>query len=220
MSTKQKRFILPEDEIPKYWYNIQADMKTKPMPPLNPKTKEALKPEDLFPIFAKELCRQELNQTDAWIEIPEAVREMYKYYRSTPLVRAYGLEQALGTPAHIYFKNESVSPIGSHKLNSALAQAYYCKEEGITNVTTETGAGQWGAALSYAAKVFGLEAAVYQVKSAIIKSHTAAASCKHSVPRSPLHLLCLPAPVKISLPATPTIRVHWAQPFPKPSSWP
>ena len=164
MSTKQKRFILPEDEIPKYWYNIQADMKTKPMPPLNPKTKEALKPEDLFPIFAKELCRQELNQTDAWIEIPEAVREMYKYYRSTPLVRAYGLEQALGTPAHIYFKNESVSPIGSHKLNSALAQAYYCKEEGITNVTTETGAGQWGAALSYAAKVFGLEAAVYQVK--------------------------------------------------------
>ena len=164
MSTKQKRFILPEDEIPKYWYNIQADMKTKPMPPLNPKTKEALKPEDLYPIFAKELCKQELNQTYAWIEIPEAVREMYKYYRSTPLVRAYGLEKALGTPAHIYFKNESVSPIGSHKLNSALAQAYYCKEEGVTNVTTETGAGQWGAALSYAAKVFGLEAAVYQVK--------------------------------------------------------
>lgn len=119
MSTKQKRFILPEDEIPKYWYNIQADMKTKPMPPLNPKTKEALKPEDLYPIFAKELCKQELNQTYAWIEIPEAVREMYKYYRSTPLVRAYGLEKALGTPAHIYFKNESVSPIGSHKLNSA-----------------------------------------------------------------------------------------------------
>ena len=164
MSTKQKRFILPEDEIPKYWYNIQADMKTKPMPPLNPKTKEALKPEDLYPIFAKELCKQELNQTDAWIEIPEAVREMYKYYRSTPLVRAYGLEKALGTPAHIYFKNESVSPIGSHKLNSALAQAYYCKEEGVTNVTTETGAGQWGASLAYAARLFGLEAAVYQVK--------------------------------------------------------
>ena len=101
MSTKQKRFILPEDEIPKYWYNIQADMKTKPMPPLNPKTKEALKPEDLYPIFAKELCKQELNQTYAWIEIPEAVREMYKYYRSTPLVRAYGLEKALGLP-HIF----------------------------------------------------------------------------------------------------------------------
>lgn len=128
MSNKQKRFLLPEDEIPRYWYNIQADMKNKPLPPLNPRTKEPLKPEDLYPIFAEELCRQELNQTDAWIEIPEEVREMYKYYRSTPLVRAYGLEEALGTPAHIYFKNESVSPIGSHKLNSALAQAYYCKK--------------------------------------------------------------------------------------------
>ena len=96
-------------------------MVNKPMPPLHPGTKQPLKAEDLYPIFAKELCHQELNQTDAWIEIPEEVREMYKYYRSTPLVRAYGLEKALGTPAHIYFKNESVSPIGSHKLNSALA---------------------------------------------------------------------------------------------------
>ena len=164
MSNKQKRFILPEDEIPKYWYNIQADMKNKPMPPLNPATREPLKPEDLYPIFAKELCHQELNQTDTWIEIPEEVREMYKYYRSTPLVRAYGLEKALGTSAHIYFKNESVSPIGSHKLNSALAQAYYCKKEGVSNITTETGAGQWGASLAYAASLFGLEAAVYQVK--------------------------------------------------------
>lgn len=164
MEQKQKRYFLPEDEIPRYWYNIQADMVNKPMPPLNPATKQPLKPEDLYPIFSEELSRQELNQTDAWIEIPDEVREMYKYYRSTPLVRAYGLEKALGTPAHIYFKNESVSPIGSHKLNSALAQAYYCKKEGVTNITTETGAGQWGAALSYAAKVFGLEAAVYQVK--------------------------------------------------------
>ncbi len=161
---KRKRYFLAEDEIPHYWYNIQADMVNKPMPPLNPATHQPLKPEDMFPIFAEELCRQELNQTDAWIEIPEEVREMYKYYRSTPLVRAYGLEKAIGTPAHIYFKNESVSPIGSHKLNSALAQAYYCKKEGVTNITTETGAGQWGAALAYAAKVFGLEAAVYQVK--------------------------------------------------------
>ena len=164
MSDKQKRFFLKENEIPTHWYNIQADMKNKPMPPLNPATKKPLKAEDLYPIFAKELCHQELNQTDAWIEIPEEVRDMYKYYRSTPLVRAYGLEKALGTPAHIYFKNESVSPIGSHKLNSALAQAYYCKKEGVTNITTETGAGQWGAALAYAARVFGLEAAVYQVK--------------------------------------------------------
>lgn len=164
MSTKQKRFMLPEDEIPKFWYNIQADMKHKPMLPLNPRTKTPMTVEEMSQIFSKTASEQELNQTDAWIEIPEPVREMYKYYRSTPLVRAYGLEKALGTPAHIYFKNESVSPIGSHKLNSALAQAYYCKQEGVTNVTTETGAGQWGAALSYAAKVFGLEAAVYQVK--------------------------------------------------------
>ena len=164
MSNNQKRFILPEDEIPRYWYNIQADMVTKPLPPLNPATREPLKAEDLFPIFAKELCRQEMNQTDAWIEIPDEVRDMYKYYRSTPLVRAFGLEKALGTPAHIYFKNESVSPMGSHKLNSAIPQAYNCKQEGVTNVTTETGAGQWGASLAYAARLFGLEAAVYQVK--------------------------------------------------------
>ena len=161
---KQKRYFLSEADLPKQWYNIQADMVNKPMPLFNPATKEPLEAEDLFPIFAKELCRQELNQTDRWIDIPEKVREMYAYYRSTPLVRATGLEKALDTPAHIYFKNESVSPVGSHKLNSALAQAYYCKEEGVKNVTTETGAGQWGTALAYAAKLFGLEAAVYQVK--------------------------------------------------------
>ena len=138
---KQKRYFLNEADLPKQWYNIQADMVNKPMPLLNPATRQSLTPEDLYPLFAKELSRQELNQTDRWIDIPEKVREMYAYYRSTPLVRAYGLEEALGTPAHIYFKNESVSPVGSHKLNSALAQAYYCKEEGVTNVTTETGAG-------------------------------------------------------------------------------
>ena len=164
MKEKQKRFFLPESEIPTQWYNIQADMVNKPLPPLHPATKEPLKAEDLFPIFAEELARQEMNQTDAWIDIPEEVRDMYKFYRSTPLVRAYGLEKALGTPAHIYFKNESVSPVGSHKLNSALPQAYYNKKQGVTNITTETGAGQWGAALSYAARVFGLECAVYQVK--------------------------------------------------------
>ena len=161
---KTKRFFLQENELPTQWYNIQADMINKPMPLLNPATREPLKPEDLYPIFAEELCRQELDHTHRYIDIPEPVQEMYRYYRSTPLVRAYGLEKALDTPAHIYFKNESVSPVGSHKLNSAIAQAYYCKQEGVTNVTTETGAGQWGTALSYAAKVFGLEAAVYQVK--------------------------------------------------------
>ena len=164
MSTKQKRFFLTEEEIPTQWYNIQADMPNKPLPPLNPKTKEPMTADDLSVVFARECSEQELNVTDRWIDIPEEVREKYKNYRSTPLVRAYDLEKAIGTKSHIYFKNESVSPIGSHKINSALAQAYYCKQEGVTNVTTETGAGQWGAALSYAAKVFGLEAAVYQVK--------------------------------------------------------
>lgn len=162
MSTK--KFLLQEKDIPTAWYNIVADMQNKPLPPLNPATKKPLTEEDLYPLFAKEIARQEMNQTDAWIEIPGEVREMYKNWRPTPLVRAYGLEKALDTPAHIYFKNESVSPVGSHKLNSAIAQAYFCKKEGITNITTETGAGQWGAALSYAAKVFGLELAVYMVK--------------------------------------------------------
>lgn len=161
---KQKRFFLPESEIPTQWYNIQADLKTKPELMLNPVTRKPVTVDDLSQIFCRACAEQELNTTDTWIDIPEAVREMYTFYRPSPLVRAYGLEEALGTPAHIYFKNESVSPIGSHKLNSALAQAYYCKQEGVTNVTTETGAGQWGAALSYAAKVFGLECAVYQVK--------------------------------------------------------
>ncbi len=160
----QKRFLLPESELPTRWYNIQADMPNKPLPPIHPVTKQPVGVDDLSHIFAHECAVQELDTEHAWIDIPQPVLEMYKYYRSTPLVRAYALEQALGTPAHIYFKNESVNPLGSHKLNSALPQCYYCKQEGVTNVTTETGAGQWGAALSYAAKVFGLECAVYQVK--------------------------------------------------------
>lgn len=161
---KQKKFILQEDQIPTQWYNIQADMVNKPLTPLNPKTKQPVTVEDLSRIFATECCKQELDMVNPWVDIPEEVQEKYRNYRSTPLVRAYGLEEALGTPAHIYFKNESATPLGSHKVNSALPQCYYCKQEGTTNVTTETGAGQWGAALSYAAKVFGLEAAVYQVK--------------------------------------------------------
>lgn len=160
----QKRYLLPESELPTQWYNIQADMPNKPQPPLNPQTREPVGVDDLSRIFARECAKQELDTEHAWIDIPAPVLEMYKYYRSTPLVRAYALEQAIGTPAHIYFKNESVNPLGSHKLNSALPQCYYCKQEGVTNVTTETGAGQWGAALSYAAKAFGLECAVYQVK--------------------------------------------------------
>ncbi|WP_165020330.1 TrpB-like pyridoxal phosphate-dependent enzyme [Dysgonomonas sp. ZJ279] len=158
-----KKILLSENDIPKQWYNIVADMKTKPLPPLNPKTKEVINPADLEPIFAKELIGQELSQ-ERWIDIPDEVRELYKIWRPTPLVRATGLEKALGTPAHIYFKNEGVSPIGSHKLNSALPQAYYNKKQGIKRLTTETGAGQWGTALSFAASVFGLELDVYMVK--------------------------------------------------------
>jgi len=161
---KQKKFILQESEIPTQWYNILADMTEKPMPPIHPATKQPLTAEDLAHIFPEECAKQELNMTDRFIDIPEEVLDKYRFYRSTPLVRAYELERALGTPAHIYFKNESTNPLGSHKINSALPQCYYAKQEGTTNVTTETGAGQWGAALAYAAKIFGLECAVYQVK--------------------------------------------------------
>ncbi len=159
-----KKFLLSEKDIPQAWYNVVADMKQKPLPLINPATHKPLTEDDLSPLFSREAASQELNTTDRWIEIPDEVREMYRIWRPTPLVRARGLEKLLDTPAHIYFKNESVSPVGSHKLNSAIAQAYYCKTEGVTNITTETGAGQWGAALSLAAKHFGLELAVYMVK--------------------------------------------------------
>ena len=164
MNEDSKKFLLQEKEIPEAWYNVVAEMPNKPRLMLNPATKQPLTAEDLFPLFSEEASRQEMNTADTWIEIPEEVRDMYKIWRPTPLVRARGLEKALDTPAHIYFKNESVSPVGSHKLNSAVPQAYYCKQQGVTNITTETGAGQWGAALSLAAKHFGLELAVYMVK--------------------------------------------------------
>lgn len=164
MMSKRKKYLLDEEQLPTQWYNIQADMPTKPLPPLNPATRKPMNADDLSHIFSKECSRQELDVEHAWIDIPEEVQDKYRFYRSTPLVRAYALEKVLATPAHIYFKNESVNPLGSHKINSAIPQCYYCKQEGITNVTTETGAGQWGAALSYAASVYGLSAAVYQVK--------------------------------------------------------
>lgn len=159
-----KRFILSENEIPTQWYNIVADMQNKPMLPLNPQNRQPLTVDDMAHIFTREASKQELNQTDRWIEIPDEVRDLYKNYRATPLVRATGLEKALDTPAHIYFKNESVSPVGSHKLNSAIPQAYYAKVEGIKNLTTETGAGQWGTALTYAGKAFGVDVTVFMVK--------------------------------------------------------
>lgn len=161
---KTKKILLSENEIPRKWYNVLAEMPNKPLPPLNPQNNEPLAPQDLNPLFSEELVKQETNMTDSWIEIPDEVREMYKIWRPTPLVRAYELEKALDTPAHIYFKNESVSPVGSHKLNSAIPQAYYAKKEGLKGLTTETGAGQWGTALSFAAQAFGLEALIYMVK--------------------------------------------------------
>ncbi len=161
---KRKKFLLQEHELPTQWYNLVADMPVKPMPMLNPATKQPITVDDLSVLFSTEASKQELDQTNAWIDIPEEVRDILKIYRPSPLVRAYALEKALDTPAHIYFKNESVSPVGSHKLNSAIPQAYYCKQDGTTNLTTETGAGQWGTALSFACKKFGLELAVYMVK--------------------------------------------------------
>lgn len=158
-----KKILLPENEMPTAWYNIAADMPNKTLPPLHPGTKQPLNPAELEAVFAKELIEQEISQ-ERWIEIPDEVRDLYRIYRPTPLVRASGLEKALGTPAKIYFKNESVSPVGSHKLNSAIPQAYYNKKQGIKFITTETGAGQWGSALSVACQHFGLGLKVYMVK--------------------------------------------------------
>ena len=130
---RQKKYILSEQELPTQWYNIQADMPNKPLPPLNPQTHQPMNADDLSHVFNKECSKQELDTEHAWIDIPEDVLEKYTFYRSTPLVRAYALEEALGTPAHIYFKNESINPLGSHKINSAIPQCYYCKQEGDTN---------------------------------------------------------------------------------------
>lgn len=158
-----KKFILPENEIPTQWYNILADMPNQPQPLLNPGTREPLKPAEMEGLFAKKLVEQEFS-TEKFIDIPGEVRELYKKYRPTPLVRAFSLEKALDTPAKIFFKNESVSPVGSHKMNTAIAQAYYNSMEGIKRLTTETGAGQWGTAMSAACQHFGLELMVFMVR--------------------------------------------------------
>lgn len=158
-----KKFLLPEDQIPESWYNIQADMPNPTLPPLHPGTKQPIGPADLAPLFPMELIKQEVSQ-ERWIEIPEAVREAYKIWRPTPLYRAYNFEKLLDTPAKIYYKYEGVSPAGSHKPNTAIPQAYYNKMEGVKKITTETGAGQWGSALSFACQMFGIELEVYMVK--------------------------------------------------------
>ena len=160
----QVKTYLHEDELPKAWYNVRADMKKKPAPLLNPGTGKPVTFEDLQPVFCDELIKQELDNDTAYIEIPEDIRTFYKMYRPSPLVRAYFLEQALGTPAHIYYKFEGNNTSGSHKLNSAIAQAYYAKKQGLKGVTTETGAGQWGTALSMSTAFFGLDCQVYMVK--------------------------------------------------------
>ncbi|MCR5028055.1 MAG: TrpB-like pyridoxal phosphate-dependent enzyme [Fibrobacter sp.] len=158
------KIYLSEKEIPTNWYNVRADMKNKPAPLLNPGTHQPLTLEELTPIFCEELAKQELDNDTPWVPIPEEVRNFYKMYRPSPLVRAYCLEKALGTPAKIYYKFEGNNTSGSHKLNSAIAQAYYAKKQGLKGVTTETGAGQWGTALSMACAYFGLDCKVYMVK--------------------------------------------------------
>ncbi len=158
------KIYLSESELPDSWYNVRADMKNKPAPLLNPATHQPMKFEDLQPVFCDELVKQELNDTDAYIPIPQEIREFYRMYRPAPLVRAYCLEKKLGTPAKIYYKFEGNNTSGSHKLNSAIAQAYYAKKQGLKGVTTETGAGQWGTALSMACSYFDLDCQVYMVK--------------------------------------------------------
>ena len=158
------KIYLSEEELPKYWLNLRAFMKNKPSQLLNPTTKQPMTLEELSEVFCKELAKQELDDTTPFIKIPDEIRDFYKMYRPAPLIRAYCLEKALGTPAKIYYKFEGNNTSGSHKLNSAIAQAYYAKEQGLKGVTTETGAGQWGTALSMASAYFGLDCKVFMVK--------------------------------------------------------
>jgi tryptophan synthase beta chain len=160
---RQTKFLLPERDIPAKWYNIQADLKTPLPPPLHPGTHQPLGPADLAPLFPMELIKQEVSQA-RWIEIPDEIRDVYRLWRPTPLYRARRLEKALDTPARIYYKYEGVSPAGSHKPNTAVAQVYYNKKEGVQRLSTETGAGQWGSALAMACQMFGLQCKVYMVK--------------------------------------------------------
>ena len=158
------KIYLEESEMPKYWYNVRADMKKKPAPLLNPDTKKPMTAEELAPVFCDELIRQELDDTTAYFPIPDEIRDFYKMYRPAPLIRAYCLEEKMQTPAKIYYKFEGNNTSGSHKLNSAIAQAYYAKKQGLKGVTTETGAGQWGTALSMACAYLGLDCKVFMVK--------------------------------------------------------
>ncbi|MBW2623011.1 MAG: pyridoxal-phosphate dependent enzyme, partial [Deltaproteobacteria bacterium] len=158
-----RKVILPEDQMPRQWYNIAADLPNGMQPPLHPGTGQPAGPDDLAPIFPMPLIEQEMSQ-ERWIDIPEPVLDIYKIWRPTPLVRALNFEKLLDAPVKIYFKNEGVSPPGSHKPNTAVAQAYYNKISGVERICTETGAGQWGSALAFACGFFGIECRVYMVK--------------------------------------------------------
>ena len=164
MSKIPHRLYLTEDQLPTHWYNLRADMKEQPDPMLNPQTFKPIKEEDLYPIFCNELAHQEMDSTTRYIEIPDEVQEFYKMYRPSPVIRAYNLEKVLDTPAKIYYKFEGNNTSGSHKLNSAIAQAYYAKKQGLTSLTTETGAGQWGTALAEACSYYHIPLTVYMVK--------------------------------------------------------
>ena len=178
MADKAKRIFLTEDEMPKQWYNVRADMKIKPAPLIHPGTHEPLTVEQMSPIFCEELCKQELDNDTRYIDIPEEVLEFYKIFRPSPLIRAYQLEKELGTPSHIYYKFEGNNTSGSHKLNSAAAQVYYAKKQGLDSITTETGAGQWGTALSEAAAHYGLDCDVFMVRTSY---EIGRASCRERV---------------------------------------
>ena len=161
--TDSVKFFLPEDKLPKAWYNLAADLPVPMAPPLHPGTMKPIGPDDLAPIFPMAVIAQEVS-TERWIEIPEPVREVLRLWRPAPLIRARRLEKALDTPARIYFKYEGVSPAGSHKPNTAVPQAFYNKEEGVKRLSTETGAGQWGSSLAFAGSLFGLDVEVFMVK--------------------------------------------------------
>src|SRR5690242_19214118 len=160
---EQTKYVLDESDLPTQWYNVIPDLPEPPPPPLHPGTREPVGPDDLAPLFPQALIAQEVT-TDRYVDIPEEVREVYRLWRPSPLYRARRLEKALGTPARIYYKYEGVSPVGSHKPNTAVPQAFYNAQEGVSRLTTETGAGQWGSALAFAGALFGLEVTVYMVK--------------------------------------------------------
>ncbi len=159
----QNQYLLQESQVPTRWYNIAADLQSPPFPPLHPATGMPIGPDDLAPLFPMAVIQQEVS-AERWIDIPQPILDIYRTYRATPLIRAHRLERALGTPAHIYYKYEGASPIGSHKINTAVAQAFYNREEGVKRITTETGAGQWGSALAYACRMFDIDLKVYMVR--------------------------------------------------------